>query len=486
MSDDKQLIEVLSLKKTLRPASKIDTNYVKDGKLVYEMFTRNIKSRDISPRLAGQVEAIIEVSNDILKKPNRLFRGTLRRRKLYKQLELLEGGLQKLVDGIKVADEGAKEVKRLHAVNSEEKETHEMENEEKERKITEIEREVKRLHAVNNEEKETHQVKNEEKERKITEPERELRRMEGVQAEAIRKITETEMELRRMEGVQAEAIRKITETERELRRMEGVQAEAIRKQAMQRILLNYGDYVADRCISYNQSPQWDRQYSAKYWSEIHEIIEKEEEIKEKARSFLQKPPLTPMLGHLAMVALELKVPVADIIWDIAAYTERNELCHTDIAIMVKQENWIRLARRTQIDYENVDALLPEEYKDWGPPLKSAIKRFQDKYFSELKIVRTLHITGGFEIRGYTLNTKANDARRAQEEAASEVALIRKKKADEQRQLRIEKKQARKELRASRDSERVSSTCTVLRHKDSALEMDETFWGSDESLSRDLF
>ncbi|TGO76638.1 hypothetical protein BELL_0145g00160 [Botrytis elliptica] len=358
-----------------------------------------------------------------------------------------------------------REVKRLHDVNNEESETHQMEKEEKERKITEVEREVKRLHAVNNEEKEMHQMENEEKERKIM---------------------ETETELRRMEDVQAEAIRKITETERELRRMEGVQAEAIRKQAMQRILLNYGDYVADRCLSYKQSPQWDRQYSAKYWSEIHEIIEKEEEMKEKARSFLQKPPLTPMLGHLAMVALDLKIPVADIIWDIAAYTERNKICHTDIAIMVKQENWIRLARRTQIDYENVDALLPEEYKDWGPPLKSAIKRFQDKYFSELKIVRTLHITGGFEIRGYTLNTKANDARRAQEEAASEVALIRKKKADEQRQLRIEKKQARKELRASRDSERVSSTCTVLRHKDSALEMDQTFWGSDESLSRDLF
>ncbi|TGO75093.1 hypothetical protein BELL_0235g00160, partial [Botrytis elliptica] len=169
MSDDKQLIEVLSLKKTLRPASKIDTNYVKDGKLVYEMFTRNIKSRDISPRLAGQVEAIIEVANDILKKPNRLFRGTLRRRKLYKQLELLEGGLQKLVDGIEVADEGAKEVKRLQAVNNEEKETHQMEKEEKERKITETEREVKRLHDVNNEESETHQMEKEEKERKITE-----------------------------------------------------------------------------------------------------------------------------------------------------------------------------------------------------------------------------------------------------------------------------------------------------------------------------
>ncbi|KAF7888719.1 uncharacterized protein EAF02_003260 [Botrytis sinoallii] len=399
MSDDKQLIEVLSLKKTLRPATKIDTNYVKDGKLVYEMFTRNIKSRDISPRLAGQVEAIIEVSNDILKKPNRLFRGTLRRRKLYKQLELLEGGLQKLVDGIKVADEGAKEVKRLQAVNNEEKETHQMEKEEKEREITETEREVKRLQAVNNEEKETHQMEKEEKEREITETEREVKRLHAVNneekeihqmenEEKERKIMETERELRRIEDVQAEAIRKITETERELRRMEGVQAEAIRKQAMQRILLNYGDYVADRCLSYKQSPQWDRQYSAKYWSEIHEIIEKEEEMKEKARSFLQKPPLTPMLGHLAMVALDLKIPVADIIWDIAAYTERNKLCHTDIAIMVKQENWVRLARRTQIDYENVDALLPEEYKDWGPPLKSAIKRFQDKYFSELKIEST--------------------------------------------------------------------------------------------------
>ncbi|TGO08221.1 hypothetical protein BTUL_0220g00120 [Botrytis tulipae] len=379
MSDDKQLIEVLSLKKTLRPAATIDTNYVKDGKLVYEMFTRNIKSRDISPRLAGQVEAIIEVSNDILKKPNRLFRGTLRRRKLYKQLELLEGGLQKLVDGIKVADKGTKEVKRLQAVNNEEKERHQMEKAEKERKITETEKEGKRLQAVNNEEKMRHQMEKAEKERKITETEEEVKRLQAVNNE--------EKERHQMEKVENE--RKITETEKELKRMEGVQTEAIRKQAVQRILLNYDDYVADRCLTYKQSMRWDRQYSAKYWSEIHEIIELEKEMKEKARSLFQEPPSTPMLSHLAMVALDLKVPV-------------------------------------------------------------------------------------------------EDARRAQEEVALDMALERKKKADNQRQLKMEKKQARKELRASKDSERVSSTGTVLRHQDSALEMGETSWDLDENLLSDLF
>ncbi|KAF5875783.1 uncharacterized protein Bfra_011545 [Botrytis fragariae] len=239
--------------------------------------------------------------------------------------------------------------------------------------------------------------------------------------------------------------------------MEGRQAEAIRKQAVQRILLNYGDYVADRCLTYKQSAQWDRKYSAKYWSEIHEIIESEKEMKAKARSLLQAPPSTPMLSHLAMLALDPKVPVADILWDISAYTERNKLCHTDIAIMVKQGNWMKLAQRTQIDYENVDALLPDEYRDWILPLKSAIKQFQDKYFSEIKIERTLHITGGFEIRDYKLNTKADDTRRAQEEVAFEVALNRKKKAEDQRQLKKERKQVRRELRASKDLERVSST-----------------------------
>ncbi|TGO24544.1 hypothetical protein BPAE_0100g00120 [Botrytis paeoniae] len=412
MSDDKHLIEVLSLKKALRPATAIDTNYVKDGKLVYEMFVRNIESRDISPRLAGQVEAIIEVSNDILKKSNRLFRGTLRRRKLYKQLELLEGGLQKLVDGIKVADEGVKEVKRLQVAHAQEKQTYQEEKVEQDRKIT--------------------------------------------------------------------------ETEKEIRRMEGVQAEEIRKQAVQRILLNYGDYVADRCLMYKQSAEWDRKYSAKYWSEIHEIIELEKEIKAEARSLFQAPPPTPMLNHLTRVALDLKVPMADILWDISMYSERNKFCHTDIAIMVKQGNWMKLAQRTQIDYENVDVLLPDEHKDWALPLKSAIKQFQEKYFSQLRIERTLHSTGGFEIRDYKLNTEVDDTRKAKEEATVEVALDRKKKAEDRRKLKVEKKRAGRELRASKDLERVSSTGTVLQYRDSAVGMDESSLELDGSLLSDLF
>ncbi|TGO38547.1 hypothetical protein BHYA_0072g00100 [Botrytis hyacinthi] len=43
---------------------------------------------------------------------------------------------------------------------------------------------------------------------------------------------------------------------------------------------------------YKQSVQWDRKYSAKYWPEIHEIVESKKEIKVEARSLLSTSTAT--------------------------------------------------------------------------------------------------------------------------------------------------------------------------------------------------
>ncbi|KAK6611881.1 hypothetical protein H4I95_02677 [Botrytis cinerea] len=139
-------------------------------------------------------------------------------------------------------------------------------------------------------------------------------------AEEERKIMESEKQLRRVDGGRVEKEIKIVENEKEMKRVEGVQTEELRNQAMQRILLNDGNYVADRCLTYKSSAQWDRKCSARYWSEIHEIIESEKQIEATSRSLLQAPPPLPMLGHLLGAALDLKVPVDDIMWNISMYS----------------------------------------------------------------------------------------------------------------------------------------------------------------------
>ncbi|KAM0153450.1 hypothetical protein ACHAQE_007638 [Botrytis cinerea] len=101
---------------------------------------------------------------------------------------------------------------------------------------------------------------------------------------------ESEKQLRRVDGGRVEKEIKIVENEKEMKRVQGVLTEELRNQAMQRILLNDGNYVADRCLTYKPSAQWDRKYSARYWWEIHEIIESEKQIEATSRSLLQAPP----------------------------------------------------------------------------------------------------------------------------------------------------------------------------------------------------
>lgn len=100
--------------------------------------------------------------------------------------------------------------------------------------------------------------------------------------------------------------------------------------------------------------------------------------------------------------------------------------------------------------------------------------------------RTLYATGSFKIKKIILNTEIDDARKAKEKAAVEVALDRKKKSEERGQLKVEKKRVGREFWASKDLERVSSTVTVLQYRDSAIGTDETSWEVDESLLNDLF
>ncbi|KAF7869674.1 hypothetical protein EAF04_004458 [Stromatinia cepivora] len=579
MSDDKELVEVFSFKKRLQPADKIDVEYVKDGKAVYELFARNSKHRDISPRLAGQVDAIIGVTNDILRKSQRLLRGTVRTRKLYERLENLEGGLQKLIETIPIADmqekridegveemkrlkevhdtnldAGAKEMKRLQKVHEKnlDEEIEERKRLQKvhEKNFDEEIKERKRLQKVyeKNLDKEIKERKRLEKihEKNLDEEIKERKRLEKVyeknlderiermkrleevheknldeeikERKRLEKVYEKNLDerverMKRLEEVHEKNLNKgikerkrlkevyqqnlneeVKERERleevyeknlgegaeVIQRLELFQAQQIRDQAVNKILLNYGDYIAERCSTYKKSVKWDTQYSAKYWSEIHKIIQAEQETKAKARSLLQSPPRTPMLDHLMDISLDLKVPVTDIIWDISAYAATNEFCHTDIAIMAKQRNWICLAQRTQTDYNNVESLPPDDHKDWAPPLKSAIKQFQKKYFAKLDVRRRHHSSGGFDVVGYTLNTEIEDAKIAKLEASTEEASERRKLADEHRNLKRVKKQA------SRDSERASSSETILRSQDSEVGEMATDWEFGGELLDDLF
>lgn len=60
-------------------------------------------------------------------------------------MELPENGLHKLVDGIKLAEEGVKEMERLQIEHAEEKETQQTEKAEQKRKLTKNQKWLRRM-----------------------------------------------------------------------------------------------------------------------------------------------------------------------------------------------------------------------------------------------------------------------------------------------------------------------------------------------------
>jgi len=178
-----------------------------------------------------------------------------------------------------------------------------------------------------------------------------------------------------------------------------------------RMIIEYGDYLALGLERMCQQDMDDLiwRISTVNWKGVWENIRREQRSLDSYYSAPQtidsKPPTTPFLKDTTVAANRTSINEDLILFEIEMYASRNELCHSDLKILINKCNWADLAKRILTDLESVKEVF-RLHPDKGQRMKEAIETQKDRWFVYAKRV------GGED--DSTIYETTNEAKKKQE------------------------------------------------------------------------
>jgi len=165
----------------------------------------------------------------------------------------------------------------------------------------------------------------------------------------------------------------------------------------QRLLLQYGDYMADHCKASRSDKMngldlvW-KEYPSKNWIGLARQIaaerEKISEYKHEIYSVRRHPrelvrPDTPMLDSCERAGEPMGLSGEQIAWEIQKYAERNQQSHSYIQSMIDNANWNQLAETLARDEELLETVFPFAPEKSGG-FRTAIDNVKEQWYEYCK------------------------------------------------------------------------------------------------------
>ena len=153
-----------------------------------------------------------------------------------------------------------------------------------------------------------------------------------------------------------------------------------------RMKAEYGDYLAYTCAALRTETMNDMKWKIDKcdWQEVAQMILKEERTKadEELRRFPVSP--TPYLDDIAKAASRLGHDINLVRYQIIAYAERNNFCHSGIKVMIDYGEFQQLAERIVEDKRALGVIFqgrPEAQIE----MRSVIKIVEKEWFRSLYV-----------------------------------------------------------------------------------------------------
>lgn len=156
-----------------------------------------------------------------------------------------------------------------------------------------------------------------------------------------------------------------------------------------RLKIDYGDYLAVNCAILKehrfQGLLWKKGENLD-WIAVGEILQNEiSSLKEwrKTQNTSIPRPLTPWVDDLERAADVLETTKEQLLFEIDFYSQRNQLCHSNIKNMLEDCDWSSLAQRIVTDKKALAQLYRDHPED-AKHMSSAIERLQFRWFTMIK------------------------------------------------------------------------------------------------------
>ena len=171
-----------------------------------------------------------------------------------------------------------------------------------------------------------------------------------------------------------------------------------------RMKAEYGDYLAHTCTALKTENMGDMIWKAQKLDcqEVGRQVKKEETT--RAREERRRMPLspTPYLDDIAKAATRLGHDFAIVRYQIFAYAERNDFCHSGVKNMIEQGEFQELAERIVEDKRALEIIYrgrPHDQIEMRGVIKIVEKRWFDALFVDERtgrVVRFILSTRGVE------------------------------------------------------------------------------------------
>ena len=151
-----------------------------------------------------------------------------------------------------------------------------------------------------------------------------------------------------------------------------------------RMKVEYGDYLSHTCSALKAENMGDMIWKVKKldWQEVGRQVKKEEttRVEEQRRQLPLSP--TPYLDDIAKAADRLGHDFAIVRYQILAYAERNDFCHSGVKNMIQNGEFQELAERILIDKRALEIIYRGRPHD-QIEMRGVIKIVEKEWFDTL-------------------------------------------------------------------------------------------------------
>ena len=151
-----------------------------------------------------------------------------------------------------------------------------------------------------------------------------------------------------------------------------------------RLKAEYGDYLAYTCTALKGEGMNDMIWKLKKldWQAVGEQIRAEEDTRAERKARRLDPAPTPYLDDVAIAASRLGYEESLVRYQILAYADRNNFCHSGIKTMAQNGHFNQLGERILEDLRSLDLIFqdrPHEQID----MRRVIKLVEKEWFLRL-------------------------------------------------------------------------------------------------------
>ena len=151
-----------------------------------------------------------------------------------------------------------------------------------------------------------------------------------------------------------------------------------------RLKAEYGDYLAYTCTALKGEAMSDMIWKIEKldWQAVGDRIRIEETTQAERKARRQSPIPTPYLDDIAKAATRLGYDESLVRYQILAYAERNNFCHSGIKSMAQSGHFNDLGERILEDLRSLDIIFRERPRE-QIEMRSVIKIVEKEWFHRL-------------------------------------------------------------------------------------------------------